>query len=56
MTVNEVIASLGGNVILLAAVGWLIKTLLSHRFSLEAEKFKVEVCDGAGRLDSFRGE
>jgi hypothetical protein len=45
MTVNspEVIASLGGNVILLAAVGWLIKTLLSHRFSLEAEKFKVEV-------------
>ena len=45
MTINwqDVITSLGGNVILLAAVGWLIKTLLSHRFALEAEKFKVEV-------------
>lgn len=40
---QEIITSLGGNVILLAAVGWLIKTFLSHRFTLEAEKFKVEL-------------
>jgi len=45
MSVNweDVITSLGGNIILLGAVGWLIRTLLSHRFSMEAEKFKVEV-------------
>ena len=40
---QDVITSLGGNVILLAAVGWLIKALLSHRFALEAEKFKIEL-------------
>jgi hypothetical protein len=40
---QEVITSLGGNAIILAAVGWLIKSFMSHRFTLEAEKFKIEV-------------
>jgi len=62
---QEVITSLGGAAVIstatLGAVGWLIKTLVSNRFALEAEKFKAELkasadCDGPGRLDSFRGE
>lgn len=37
------VATLGGNAILLAAVAWLIKTLVSNRLLLDVEKFKIEV-------------
>lgn len=40
---QEVITSLGGNAVLLAAAAWLIKALVSNRLVLEAEKFKIEV-------------
>src|SRR6476619_3863663 len=40
---QEVVTSLGGNAILLAVAGWLIKTLILNRLALDAEKFKVEV-------------
>ena len=44
---QEVITSLGGAAVIstatLGAVGWLIKTLVSNRFALEAEKFKIEL-------------
>ena len=44
---QEVITSLGGVEVIstatLAAVGWVVKTLVSNRFALEAEKFKTEL-------------
>jgi hypothetical protein len=40
---QDVITSLGGNVVILGAVGWLIKMLVSNRFALDAEKFKIEL-------------
>jgi hypothetical protein len=44
---QEVITSLGGAAVIstatLGAVGWLIKTLVSNRFAVEAEKFKTEL-------------
>jgi hypothetical protein len=45
MTVNwqDVITALGGDVALLAAAAWLIKTLVSNRLTMEAEKFKIEI-------------
>lgn len=40
---QDVITTLAGNAVLLAAAAWLIKTLVSNRLALEAEKFKIEV-------------
>jgi hypothetical protein len=40
---QDVITSVGGNVVILAAIGWLIKMLVSNRFAMEAEKFKTEL-------------
>jgi len=44
-TINwqEVITTLGGNAVFLAAAAWLIKTLVANRLALDAEKFKIEV-------------
>jgi hypothetical protein len=43
ITLNEVILALGGQVIFLAAAGWLIKSLVSHRLTKEAEEFKIKL-------------
>jgi len=45
MVINwqDVITSLGGNVILLGAVAWLFKTLVTNRFVLAAEEFKISL-------------
>lgn len=40
---QDVITTLGGNAVLLAAAAWLIKTLVSNRLTLDVEKFKMEV-------------
>lgn len=40
---QQIITSLGGDALLLAAVAWLTKSLVSHRLTIEAEKFKSEV-------------
>jgi hypothetical protein len=40
---QDVITTLGGNAVLLAAAAWLIKTLVSNRLTLDIEKFKIEV-------------
>jgi hypothetical protein len=40
---QAVITALGGDVVLLGAAAWLTKSLVSHRLTLEAEKFKIEV-------------
>jgi hypothetical protein len=40
---QDVITTLGGNAVLLAAAAWLIKTLVSNRLTLDVEKFKIEV-------------
>lgn len=40
---QDVITTLGGNAVLLAAAAWLIKTLVSNRLALDAEKFKIDV-------------
>jgi hypothetical protein len=40
---QEVITSLGGNAVLLAAVAWLIKSLVSNRLAREAEQFKADL-------------
>ena len=40
---QSVITSLGGNAVLLAAIGWLIKALISNRFVRDAERFKIEL-------------
>lgn len=39
----ELNTTLGGNAVLLAAAAWLIKTLVSNRFALDAEKFRIEL-------------
>jgi hypothetical protein len=52
---QEVITSLGGNAVLLAAVAWLIKILVSNRFAREAEQFKAEIKKSAdGEIERLR--
>ena len=41
--ITTVVATVGGGGVLLAAAAWLIKTLVSNRLALEAEKFKIEI-------------
>lgn len=43
VTFGKVIAALGGEALFLAAVAWLIKTLVAHRLTREAEAFKVQL-------------
>jgi hypothetical protein len=40
---QQVIMTLGGEGAVLAAVAWLIKTLVDNRLALDAEKFKMEM-------------
>src|SRR6266849_7297181 len=40
---GEIIKSFGGQAIFLAAAGFLIKAIVSHRLSKEAEEFKVQL-------------
>lgn len=45
--IETLVAMLGGGSIVLAAVAWLIKTLVSNRLALDAEKFKIKIKDTA---------
>lgn len=40
---QEIVTTLGGNALLLAAAAWLIKTLISNRMALDLEKVKVDI-------------
>ena len=40
---QAIVTALGGDVVLLGAVAWLMKQLVSNRLTMEAEKFKIEV-------------
>jgi hypothetical protein len=40
---QEIITTLGGGGVILAAVAWLVKTLISSRMALDSEKFKIEM-------------
>jgi len=40
---QEIIKTLGGQAVWLAAAAWLIKTLVSNRLALDGEKFKIEI-------------
>jgi hypothetical protein len=44
---QDVITGFSGNAALLAAAAWLIKTLVSNRLVLDAEKFKIEMKSSA---------
>jgi len=50
-TINwqEVITTLGGNAAFLAVGGWLIKTVISHGLTREAEAFKIQLRADADR-------
>jgi hypothetical protein len=48
--IGEVVAILGGQALFLAAAGWLIKTLVSHRLTNEAEAFKAKLQSGADQF------
>jgi hypothetical protein len=41
--IETLIATVGGGGVMLAAVAWLIKTLVSNRLALDTEKFKIEM-------------
>lgn len=41
--IETLVATVGGGGVLLAAVAWLIKTLVSNRLALDTEKFKIEM-------------
>ena len=41
--INMFVATVGGGGALLAAAAWLIKTALSNRLALDAEKFRIEI-------------
>jgi hypothetical protein len=41
--IETLVATVGGGTVMLAAVAWLIKTLVSNRLALDAEKFKIEM-------------
>jgi hypothetical protein len=43
ITLKDVLLALGGQAIFLGAVGWLIKVLVSHRLTKEAEEFKIRL-------------
>jgi hypothetical protein len=51
ISLGEAVAALGGQALFLAAVGWLVKTLVSHRLTNEAEEFKAEL---QSRADQFK--
>jgi hypothetical protein len=41
--IETLVATVGGGTVMLAAVAWLIKTLVSNRLALDTEKFKIEM-------------
>lgn len=41
--IETLVATVGGGTAMLAAVAWLIQTLVSNRLALETEKFKIEM-------------
>jgi len=41
--ITALVATVGGGGVLLAAIAWLIKALVSNRLALDAEKFKIEI-------------
>ncbi len=43
IVIETLIATVGGGGVMLAAVAWLIKTLVSNRLALDTEKFKIEM-------------
>lgn len=47
ITLGEAVAALGGQVIFLAAAGWLVKTLVSHRLTKQADEFKIQLKSSA---------
>jgi hypothetical protein len=49
--IGEVVTALGGEALFLAAAGWLVKTLISHRLTKEADEFKTEL---QSRADQFK--
>jgi hypothetical protein len=57
MSINwqDVITALGGDAVLLAAAAWLIKALVSHRLTQDAESFKIQLQAHADQeLEAFR--
>ncbi len=48
---GEAVVALGGQTLFLAAAGWLVKTLVSHRMTREADEFKTNL---QLRADQFK--
>jgi hypothetical protein len=51
LSLGQAVAALGGQALFLAAAGWLIKSLVSHRLTKEADAFKANLQSDA---DSFK--
>ncbi len=57
MSINwqEVITTIGGEGVLLAAAAWLMKAIVSNRLALDAEKFKAELkADADSEIERLR--
>jgi hypothetical protein len=42
-TWTQIVTALGGEALFLAAAGWLVKSLVSHRLTKEAEEFRIQL-------------
>lgn len=55
ISLGEVAAALGGQAIFLGFAGWLVKSLVSHRLTKEAEEFKIKLQSDANvELEKLR--
>ena len=52
---SEVVAALGGQAIFLGFAGWLVKSLVSHRLTKEAEEFRIRLqSDATVEIEKLR--